>query len=313
VSRVPDEDMSRAQFSISYDGPALADHKMNVRDLAPALLAVGELFDAANQVLNGDASQVAVHVRAHEPGCFTIDLEVVQHLIQRGIALLTGDGFTAALNLKELIVGGGVAAFGLIALIKRLKGKAPDRIAKIAPGLVRITIGDDTFDVPLKLLRLYQDLTVRHAAERVVKQPLEKDGIDVVRFISNGAVVESVEKEDAENFTEPDVEEKTLLEDQRRAAYSIVSLAFKEDNKWRLHDGSNQINVFIRDEDFLRRVDQNLESFSKGDVLICEVSVSQKQTKTGLRTEYAVDRVIEHIRAPRQLEFKIEDDGDEPS
>ena len=34
--------------------------------------------------------------------------------------------------------------------------------------------------------------------------------------------------------------EKTLTESTRRAAFSIVSLAFKEDNKWRLYNGNTQ-------------------------------------------------------------------------
>ena len=54
--------MSRATFTIAYDGPALTNHTMDVRDLAPAMLAVGQLCDAANVVLNGERSKIQVHV-----------------------------------------------------------------------------------------------------------------------------------------------------------------------------------------------------------------------------------------------------------
>ena len=46
--------MSRTDFTLTYAGPALQDHEMNVRDLAPAMLAVGELFEALNRLYNGE-------------------------------------------------------------------------------------------------------------------------------------------------------------------------------------------------------------------------------------------------------------------
>lgn len=47
-------DMSRATLTIAYDGQALRDNAMDVRDLAPAMLGLGQLFDAANSALNGE-------------------------------------------------------------------------------------------------------------------------------------------------------------------------------------------------------------------------------------------------------------------
>jgi hypothetical protein len=57
----------------------------------------------------------------------------------------------------------------------------------------------------------------------------------------------------------------------------------------------------------LHRVDQNIERFSKGDVLVCDVLFEQKQTAKGLVTEHTVEKVIDHTPAPRQLDFLIED------
>lgn len=50
--------MSQTTFSIAYDGPLLHDGGMDVRDLAPALLSAGQLFDAANAVLNGEGKNI---------------------------------------------------------------------------------------------------------------------------------------------------------------------------------------------------------------------------------------------------------------
>lgn len=300
--------MSHAQFSITYDGPALSDHSMDVRELAPALMAIGETFDAANLALNGDATRVSVNVRAHEVGCFTINLEVMQSIIQHGIALLKGDEITAALNLKELLFGGTALGMGLVGLIKWLRGRRPDKIERLAGGMMRVTINGESIDVPLRLMRLYQDIAVRTAVEKVVERPLQQEGVESVSFEERGIVTERVVKAEAEFFRTPEIEDQTLIDDVRKAAFSIVSLAFKEDNKWRLHDGQNQISATIADEGFLRRVDQNLVSFSKGDVLVCEVRFLQKQTSKGLVTEHIVESVIEHRPAARQLNLNIEGD-----
>ena len=92
-----------------------------------------------------------------------------------------------------------------------------------------------------------------------------------------------------------------MVETTRRAAFSIISLAFKEDNKWRLYDGNTQISALIEDEAFLARVNANLIAFAKGDILICDVRITQQQTGEGLSTEYVVEKVIEHRPALRQL------------
>ena len=279
---------------------------MDVRDLAPALLGVGELFDAANLALNGDTTKISVNVKAVAPGCFAIDLEVVQSIVQQGIALLTGDEIAAALTLKELLFGGAFSALGIVQFLKILKGRKPEKIERISESMMRITIDGQTYDVPLKLLRLYQDLAVRTAFERVVEKPLDIYGIEQFKVIENGQEVVKVEKPEAGYFHTPEIEDQILIDDIRNAAFSIVSLAFKEENKWRLHDGQNQISATIADEDFLRRVDRNLIRFSKGDVLVCEVRVLQKQTAKGLTTEHIVERVIEHRPAARQLDLPIE-------
>ena len=71
--------MSKADLRVAYDGEALAGHTMNVRDLGPALMALGEIFVEANKILNGDRAGVEVHVTPKvEENCFDIGLEVLQ-------------------------------------------------------------------------------------------------------------------------------------------------------------------------------------------------------------------------------------------
>jgi hypothetical protein len=307
-----DADLSKANFTIAYDGRAIQDGSMDVRDLAPALMAVGQLFDAANRALNGsDAPAITVNVKATNHGSFEINLEVIQTFLESAKTFLTGDWITAALNLKELVFGGvfvgGGTVGGLIWLIRKLRGRAPERIERLSDNSVRITVDGKSYDIPLQLLRLYQDVAVRKAYEELVTIPLQKDGIDEFKVLEARKVVASVEKNESIYFIAPEPEPVVVIEDIRRSAFSIVSLAFKEDNKWRLHDGNNQISAAIEDTDFLRKVDANLIRFAKGDVLVCEVKVRQVQTAQGLKTDYTVMRVLEHRAAARQIDMFIEE------
>ena len=66
--------MSSHSFYIAYDGPALVTNEMDVRELAPALLALSDVFNEANAVLNGERANVQLNVKgSFKSGCFGIE------------------------------------------------------------------------------------------------------------------------------------------------------------------------------------------------------------------------------------------------
>jgi len=290
---------SQAKFSVAYDGNALRTHSMDVRDLAPALLSLGQLFDEANRILNGDKASVKLQVKAHNEGSFEIVFELWQSYGSQITDFLSGDFVSAAINLKELVVGGGV---GLFYLIKRLKGGKPDKITDLKNGFVRIEFDKDSLEVSIELLRLYQDLAVRKSAEEVLK-PLSKEGIDTFEIREKKKIIETITSDEIHYFAVPEIGDEKIQEYEHESAYSIISLAFREDNKWRLYDGNSTINVSIKDEEFLRKVEQDLISFAKNDILMCRVRTTQWRTDIGLKTEYEVLEVIEHKAGARQLKL----------
>ena len=59
------------QLSIRYEGEALQEGTMDFRELSSALLSLGELFEEANRVLNGENAAVNIRVNADfEHGSF---------------------------------------------------------------------------------------------------------------------------------------------------------------------------------------------------------------------------------------------------
>ena len=72
-----------SQFQIRFDGEALRSGLMDVRELAPSLLAVGDLIESANRVLNGDRATISVQVKGEfKTGSFPVALVVSQSLIE---------------------------------------------------------------------------------------------------------------------------------------------------------------------------------------------------------------------------------------
>lgn len=303
--------MAETGFSVTYDGPALTDGRMEVRDLAPALLALGELFREANTIANPTQPAVTLQIRATERGSFTIELLIVQHGLQSLIDLFSGDAADALSNLKELLLA--PSAVGLIWLIKRLRGRSIRRRDPQPDGTIRLVLDDETsLDVPAGTMQLHQRLTVRKLVREVLS-PLDKDGVDIVQFRRDAGQEVTVEvvAGDLPSF-EPREDAEQLLDSTVTMNLEISSVAFHEGNKWRLNDGAGTFWATIADQEFLDRVDARQESFAKGDILRCRIRFEQARTSEGLRTERTVEEVLEHIPASRPIGMLGEDPDSAP-
>ena len=283
-----------AEFDISYDGPALADGSMNVRDLASAMMAVGSLFESTNELLNADRAAVNINVRATSRGSFHILFEIVQNSGVNSVA----EFLTTANQIVTFIIGSGTIAIGLFALVKWLRGRNP-KIEQINEGMFRLALENgETYDIPADLLRMYQDAGVRAALAGAVR-PVKEEGIETFEIRENDEVVIEISETDVEYFETPQSQE-LILDETRKHAFSIVSLAFKEGNKWRLTDGQATFSVSMMDENFQNKVNNNELAFAKDDVLVCDMRTVQWQTDQGLKTEYEIVAVNKHLPA-RQL------------
>lgn len=300
--------MESENLTLAFDGEGVRDGTIDVHALAPALLSIGTLFDAANRTLYGDASKIDVRVRAVDHACFEIDLMLGLSVWQQVQDIFTSQTANALMNLRGFVVGFGVpAGVGLVWLVRKLRGRHPEKATDNGDGTVTLEIGKESFVVPMELLRLYRDYQVRHALDDF-SRVVESNGVERVEFRPQrrGQPLEQITRAERPFFAAPEPEEEVLTEETFTKAFSIVSLAFKQDNKWRLHDGSNQIYVTISDEQFLHKVANDEIQFASGDVLVCDVIMRQRQADSGLKTEYEVTRVRDHKKRPRQLNIPID-------
>ena len=114
------------QTTIRYDGPALAEHEMDVQDLAPALLALAAIAKIANQKFNGDKASIRVLVNADtEQKCFQLDLSLVQSWMDHAAVLIGKENVATARQIAEMIGLVGPPGAGLFWLYKKLYGEKP--------------------------------------------------------------------------------------------------------------------------------------------------------------------------------------------
>jgi hypothetical protein len=293
-------------FSIKYDGPALQSHQMDIRELAPALIALSNLLEEANKVVFPNSESVKVNIQGNfKGGSFGVDLIAVQSITNQIVSMLSGPEAAAFSNLKTILEALGLiggTGCGLIGLIKWLRGRKPTLIRPIGDRVIfeiTETTTVETFEIHLVTSKLYQSCVIRKALASVVK-PLEREGIDVFAAGKGGSTSEVIGKTDACWFelsaTEADIVSDTVSE---RVLLQIESAVFKDDHKWRFSDGGSAFFSDISDSSFIEKINSGIERFGKGDVLCVDLRKIQTVTDHGLRMEYAITRVHEH-RAPLQ-------------
>lgn len=303
--------MSTTHFTLTYDGPALQNHEIDARELAPALIAVSDTLEAANGALNGERVRVHVNVRASfRTGCFGIDFSVVQTLPQQVAAFLSSDDVVAADTLISLVTGLGSIGAGLFALLRKLRGRKPHRVIEMKDGHFKIVIDDEEYEVEEEVLELFRDYEVRKGVEGIVR-PLEEKGIDQVSVQSGtdqAPVV--ITKKERSYYSAPPPEQQKLDEREDEGLLQLVSISFKEENKWRFSDGRSTFHAAILDEDFLRRIDLNEERFGKNDVLKVRMRTRQFLDIAGnMRSDVEILEVLEKRSAARQLRLDISEEA----
>jgi hypothetical protein len=301
---------------VAYDGPALATGTMDVRDLAPALLALGELCERSNKVLNGERANLTVHVRTgFKPGSFNIDLAVIQAFIDQAKAFLVGDGVTAALNLAGIIGLASAAGVSLLQLFRYLKGKPAVNATTLKDGSVRITFIDatmvvrQTIVVSGEVVKLYNDPAVRAAAKKVVA-PLEREGIDVFQVKDeHGSVVDEITKADLPAFSE-EVAQRRVTGSDLETVLQIVKPSFDERLKWVFSDGTTNFFADIEDDVFFAQVQNRQLRFGSGDLLRVVMHVESFINESGqISNIRTIREVLEHVQPPRQITL-LEPDED---
>ncbi len=287
-----------AFFTLKYDGSALQNHEMDVKELSPALFALGEAVEEANRVLNGTRTKVVLNVKAFKDGSLGVDLNLVQDFATQALDLFNNRHVTGALNLLQILVYGGAGATGLVKTVKWIKNRKIKNVVKLTSGNVRVELEDDDYlEIDEKTAKLLPVVKIRKSLEAVIYLPLLKDGVDEIVLSASDTLYEAISKEESKYFISPELREEPIDEREYEISLQIINAVFQENNKWRFSDGATTFWAEVMDKDFLHRVHTNTEAFAKDDILRAKVLRKQYEIPNGLRTDFFVLEVLDHKTA----------------
>ena len=297
--------MAQEDLEIIYSGRAVENGSMDVRTLAPALLALAEVYQESQRVLYPNETRIALEVKATEHGSFEVHLVLSQSIIEQAQSLFTGDTTTSVVNIIGLIGG----SYSLITFLKKIHLKLIRKTTELPDGMIKIELDDgSSFEIPKQVLTLSKSLAIRQSLQSF-SESVNADGISTVSFRKNNEITVEINKDEVPAFSVPDIDDDLISQYTIRQAFAIASLTFVDGNKWRLSDGERTFYTTIEDKAFLENVSRDAISFSKHDYLECEMNVKQWNTEDGLKTEYVVQKVIKHIPASRPVQLPFEDNN----
>jgi hypothetical protein len=314
-----DEQASTDTFQLIYDGSDIHDGEMDVSILAPALLAIGELFKAADETINGSHTVVTTSVKADfREGSFEVLLSVEQHVRDAAVAVLPSLHLLGADKLISTVIGDvvdkgidkakEVVVKGLFKLMGRLAGAKPESIKRDdSKNTYIFNMGNNnSFQVDNRTTDLYENRRTKSAAIRVAS-PLGRTGITTLKVKRHKADVTSLDRRDFPEIDNPLLLDSPSPSDARptdqpkpqELVVKIVKTNFGK-GKWSVSDGGRRYEVSMDDDEFKERVHAREIGFFDGDFYRVRMVSTQKLKGRTMTTSRSIVEVIEPVRTEMQ-------------
>lgn len=270
--------MNRARAIIRYDGPALAGHEMDVRELAPALLALEELCRTANEIFNGNNASVRLVVRADvDQKCFQLQIDLVQTIFEQMNMLLAHEKVQNAKNIFEWIgiIGGGT--WGLFGLYKAMFGgrsSNPQISIIVKDGMFLYTSDDTEIPVPPEVHRLFQEHRMFAATKRLLA-PLGKSGYERLEFEQDGRTAQYFTREEARSITQTSddaivVKDGNYLVSTYKTTVRVRKAIYEGQAKWGIMH-KRAVEAKMDDNDWLSDFQSGIVQAPPGSHLIVDL------------------------------------------
>lgn len=305
---------------IAYTGPSLDNGEMDIKELAPALIAFADLIESVNTVIGGDQPiKVLVNQDSIQRGSFDVTLFLMANSILEQAKLFVGvadeSGITA---LAEILGFASSGCASIFKLIKWINGRPIKTIENKAQNKTEITLtDDDKMQTNENTVRALLDVKCRMNIEKMIA-PLYTEGIDGFELRNpedktDKSPWEKIQKSDLNIFKSPPaqkIEDEESLSTTQRLIVQIIEPNF-EGGKWRLSDGNNSFWASMEDKMFIDKVNSHSLVFGKGDVLIVDCYMQQCIKNGKLSSDWIIKKVLEIRKQKEQVQLDFEYKPDE--
>lgn len=304
---------NKVNLIIKLEGPAI-EEGLNLFDLVPSLIAIGNLITESNKIVNPEGREIAINIKPFEKGSFIIDLYLfAQTNINQILSFISSDYAEQIKTLLEWIgltvaIGGG--GKGLIQLIKFLKDK-PQNVEKLSSGDVRYTNKNgQSFTTNEKVNKLYNNCVIQNNTYQGFGKLLQQKGINEINTYIKDDIksLETIKKEDVEalkNFSEISGEENIINESESKIYLRFKRGSFEGDgNNWSFRIGNKDKDVIVaavKDDIFLKKVKSGEIRPNHKDTFKVILKTKQKMKNEELITSYEIMKVLEYTEAPKQM------------
>ena len=304
---------NKVNLIIKLEGPAI-EEGLNLFDLVPSLIAIGNVITESNKIVNPEGREIAINIKPFEKGSFIIDLYLfAQTNFNQILSFISSDYAEQIKTLLEwigltvAIAGGGK---GLIQLIKFLKDK-PQNVEKLSSGDIRYTNKNgQSFTTNEKVNKLYNNCVIQNNAYQGFGKLLQQKGINEINTYIKDDIksLETIKKEDVEalkNFSEISGEENIINESESEIYLKFKRGSFDGDgNNWSFRIGNKDKDVIVaavKDDIFLKKVKSGEIRPNHKDTFMATLKTKQKMKNEELITSYEIMKVLEYKEAPKQM------------
>jgi hypothetical protein len=240
----------------------------------------------ANRRLNGNRAAVTVVVKSRfRKGSFVTTVALVQSLVEQAVTLLDPIHVYDVVALAKLLAltvyseKPKEVVENLFELLKFLGGEEPASKETDKDGAIHTTnVRGDTTIVNHGTMVLYNDNSIRNDVRRLLT-PLRQEGIDSFETrVPAGGSIETVTKEELPRILPPPAPAALAtaeiapdaIETRSTGFFQIVSLTFREGNKWKVNAGQGDFWAEMTDPLFLTKMHRREVGFFEGDTLRAE-------------------------------------------